>query len=177
MARLTAPRERIADRSAATPGVAFAKSAADRNATASIGTGFAQAGMDSSPGALVDDGDGLSMSSRTMTQRELLAVSSIALTAEVRDAGFASLWGRGAHARFEGREGALPLDGEVTTGLVGADWSTTHWTAGLAVCHSQGEGSWRTPWRGGKIKALLTGLYPYAGVTLNERLSVWTVAG
>ena len=79
--------------------------------------------------------------------------------------------GPGAYARFDGREGALSLDGEVTTGLVGTDWATTHWTAGLAVSHSQGEGSWRTPSGGGKIKALLTGLYPYAGVMLTERLS------
>ena len=65
----------------------------------------------------------------------------------------------------------------MTTGLVGADWALTHWTAGLAVGHSQGEGNWRTPSGGGKIKALLTGFYPYAGVTLTERLSVWTAAG
>ena len=50
-------------------------------------------------------------------------------------------------ARFDGREDGLTLDGEVTTGLIGADWSpepgTGRWTAGLVLGHSSGTGSYR----------------------------------
>ena len=127
-----------------------------------------------------------------MTQRDLLTGTSFALTAQAGGpgGGFASLWGRGAISSFDGREGNLTLDGEVTTGLIGADWSSPRagpgsWTAGLAIGHSTGMGGWRTgncaaegdTNCGGKIEAVLTGLYPYAGVDLTDRLSVWLAAG
>ena len=82
----------------------------------------------------------------------------------------------------DGREGALTVDGEVTTGLVGADWASANWTAGLALGHSTGTGGWRRGGAcdlncGGAIEATLSGLCPYAGVDLPERLSVWAAAG
>ena len=74
------------------------------------------------------------------------------------------------------------MDGEVTSGLIGADWATERWTAGLAVGHSTGMGGWRRGGEcdfncGGAIEATLSGLYPYAGVNLTEWLSVWAAAG
>ena len=133
--------------------------------------------------------------SRALTPRDFLTGTSFALTAKAgggRGAGYASLWGRGAIAGFDGREGDLSLDGEVTTGLIGADWASDpgsgsgagsgRWVAGLAIGHSTGTGGWRRggecdPNCGGRIEATLTGLYPYAGMDLTERLSVWAAAG
>ena len=86
------------------------------------------------------------------------------------------------------------MDGEVTTGLIGADWASDpgsksgagpgsgRWTAGLAIGHSTGTGGYRRGGEcdancGGRIEASLTGLYPYAGMDLTERLSVWAAAG
>ena len=134
---------------------------------------------------------GLEPQSRALTQRDLIVGTSFALTGGSKEGGgFGSLWGRASIAGFDGREGALTVDGEVTTGLIGADWSSApgsgsgagNWTAGLAVGHSTGTGGWR---RGGAcgvncagaIEAVLSGLYPYAGVTVGERLSVWAAAG
>ena len=114
--------------------------------------------------------------------------------------GRGSLWGRGAIARFDGREGNLALDGEVTTGLLGSDWASGpgpgsgagsaagRWMAGFALGHSTGTGGYRRggcapseaqpePNCGGKIEATLTGVYPYAGAWLSDRLSVWFAAG
>ena len=55
---------------------------------------------------------------------------------------FPPLWGRGAISSFGGRDDDLTLDGEMTTGLIGADWSSGsgagHWMAGLALGHSRG---------------------------------------
>ena len=91
-----------------------------------------------------------------------------------------------AVARFDGREGTLTLDGEVSTGLLGADWAAERWAGGLIVGHSRGTGGYRaggTCSAGagdtceGAIEATLTGLYPWAGVDLTERLSVWAAAG
>ena len=138
------------------------------------------------------------LESRALTQRDLLTGTSFALTAGSAGpgGGFATLWGRGAIASFDGREGDLRLDGEVSTGLLGADWASDpgsgagRWTAGFALGHSSGTGGYRRggcapplgeddpPTRcGGSIEATLTGLYPYAGVTLSDRLSVWAAAG
>ena len=43
--------------------------------------------------------------------------------------------------------------------------------------HSRGTGGYRSEAGAGGIDATLTGVYPYAGLTLTERLSVWTAAG
>ncbi|MCY4141081.1 MAG: fibronectin type III domain-containing protein [Rhodobacteraceae bacterium] len=132
--------------------------------------------------------------SRPLSERDFLAGSSFALTTRTGGGGFASLWGRGAISSFGGREGDLTLDGEVTTGLLGADWSpepgTGHWTAGLALGHSSGSGTFRMGdctagnvgddrqgGCGGMVEATLNGLYPWAGAKLGERLSVWAAAG
>ena len=119
---------------------------------------------------------------RTMSDRELLLGSSFAVTAETAGKGFVSIWGRGSVTRFDGREGALSLDGEVASAMLGTDWSHGRWTTGLLVSHSRGEGGYRdgsgTGGAGnGTISATLTGLYPWLRHALSERLEAWGVAG
>ena len=135
--------------------------------------------------AQMDAGDaGPEPESRALTQRDFVTGTSFALTGGGREGGgFAALWGRASIAGFDGREGSLTVDGEVTTGLIGADWAsvpgsgTGRWTAGLALGHSTGTGGWRGANGSGGIEAVLTGLYPYAGIDLTERLSLWAAAG
>ena len=120
---------------------------------------------------------------RAVTGRELLTGTSFALTGgSAESGGFGGLWGRGAVSRFDGRAGDLSLDGKVTSGLLGADWAARGWTAGLAVGQSRGAGRYR--WNGctarrcaGEAEATLTGVWPYAGLELRVRLSVWAAAG
>ena len=135
--------------------------------------------------------------SRAVTGRDLLTGSSFALAAETANQGLVSLWGRGAVTRFEGREGDLSLDGEVETGMLGADWS---WgsgagssTAGLIVSHSEGEGGYSGAHAAegagdgsgsesraglsGRVEATLTGAFPWARHALTERLELWGAAG
>ena len=106
----------------------------------------------------------------------LLPGASFSMTAETAGAGLVSLWGRGAATRFAGRDGALALDGEVATGMLGADWTRGRWTTGLLVTRSRGGGGYRGA-GGGAVAATLTGLWPWVGLTPDERLSVWAVAG
>ena len=84
------------------------------------------------------------LTSRAVAGRELLSGSSFALTGGSAESGFGALWGRGAVTRFDGREGELTLDGEVTSALLGADWTRGRGTAGLVVAHSLGEGGYRS---------------------------------
>ncbi len=126
------------------------------------------------------DGRRAGYESRAVTGRDLLTGTSFALTGEAggagASAGTVSLWGRGAVSRFDGRDGDLTLSGEVTSAMLGADWLRDAWTAGLLVSHSRGEGSYRGA-HAGTVSSTLTGLYPYGRYLVNERLSVWGVAG
>ncbi len=72
--------------------------------------------------------------------RAVAGLVLFSLAAETKGDGFAALWGRMAQMRFAGREGTLGVDGDVTTGLLGADYALGRWTTGLVVSHSTGEG-------------------------------------
>ena len=89
----------------------------------------------------------------------------------------ACVWGRGARSGFDGREGTSSLDGEVTTGTLGADYAKGPWTVGLALAHSRGEGSYGRGYGKDDVEASLTGFYPYAGYKFTERFSVWGLGG
>ena len=120
---------------------------------------------------------------RSLTGRDLAASTSFTLTGGTAESGFGALWGRGAITSFDGKEGDVTLDGEVTTAMLGADWALQGWTAGLAVGHSRGTGGYRerncadNESCSGEVEASLTGLYPYVGLDLSERVSVWASAG
>ena len=128
---------------------------------------------------------------QTAAERDLLPGSSFSLTAETGGRGFVSIWGRGAVTRFSGRAPAtaqagsdLPVDGEVASGLLGADWTRGRWTTGLMVSHSLGKGGYGSaggPGSGsgtdGTVTSTLTGVWPWVRLAMGERLSVWGVAG
>ena len=124
------------------------------------------------------DGERFGHESRSVLPRELLTGTSFALAGEAGGAGSGtvSLWGRGAVSRFDGREGDLTLSGEVSSAMLGADWLRDAWTVGLLVSHARGDGSYRGA-DAGRVTSSLTGLYPYGRYMVNERLSVWGVAG
>ena len=113
---------------------------------------------------------------RTLTGRDFLTGSSFALTGGTAQGGFASVWGRGAVSRFDGREGELTLSGEVASAMLGADFTRERDTVGVMVTHSRGEGSYRGEGEG-EVESTLTGLYPYGRYEVNERVALWGVAG
>ena len=115
--------------------------------------------------------------SQSLAGRGLPAEIAFAVTADADGGGSAAIWGRGAHARFDGRDRDLPIDGAVTTTMVGADYATRRWIAGVSFSHSTADGTYRKDGREGRLESSLTGLYPYAGHDLTDRLSLWAVAG
>ena len=114
--------------------------------------------------------------SRTLAGREVLMGSSFALAAKTGGGGFASVWGRMAQSRFAGSEETLRLDGEVTTGLLGADYAGDPWTGGVVLSHSRGDGDYRGK-GSGRTEASLTVLTPWAGYAVSERVSLWGALG
>ena len=108
--------------------------AGDRAALAAMGAWLAGAddgrgpsgpGAHGAGGAGPGTGSGAGLETRALTQRDLIVGTSFALTGgSAEGGGFASLWGHASVAGFDGREGSLTVDGEVTTGLIGADWAS-----------------------------------------------------
>ena len=115
--------------------------------------------------------------SRAVSSHDLLTGSSFAFTGGTSESGVATLWGRGAVTGFDGREGTVSLDGDVVSALAGLDWTRERTTAGLVVSHSRGDGAYSSPSDAGTVESTLTGLYPWGRYALNDRLSVWGVAG
>ncbi len=89
-----------------------------------------------------------------------------------------SVWGRGVFRRFNGRTGdGLTLNGEVTTGMLGADYRWRGgWLAGVVLAHSRGTGSFEVVQQSGEMSAGLTGVYPYVSYARAE-WDVWLSAG
>ena len=114
---------------------------------------------------------------QSLTMRDLMTGSGFTLGSETVG-GLGTLWGRGTYSGFDGSVNGLALDGGVTTGMLGADYAVGRWVLGLPLSHSRGNGSWHSTNLGeGRMSSSLTGLYPYAGYELTERLSLWGTAG
>ena len=120
----------------------------------------------------------------TIRLRDVLLGSSFRLALGDDDASPGHLrltaWGRVAGTQFDGRDGALTLDGNVLTGTVGVDSEWDRLLAGLAVSHSLGGGSFSLTGAGGDDNldnSTLTSIHPYLRYAVNERVDVWSVLG
>ena len=132
--------------------------------------------------------DGATGAVRSLQENNLLANSSFAFGSQASGGGQFSLWGRGAVSNFDGREGELTLDGQVTSWMLGTDWSwgqqpdggeARRSTAGLLLSRSSSDGSYDSPGSSGSgdVDATLTGVFPWARHRFTNRLEAWGVAG
>ena len=132
-------------------------------------------GMAGPDGGLFDRG----LHSMGLGGGNLLTGSSFAFNRETRQGGLLSFWSRGARSSFAGREGPLGLDGDVRTTMVGADYAKGPMVVGLSLAHSRGQGGYHglSSASSGHVASSVTGLYPWMGYTLSDRVSVWGVTG
>ena len=120
---------------------------------------------------------------RSMTTEEIIKGSAFHLSTGGTQPGEAAFtaWGRFAMGGFETEEDSVTMDGDVTTGLLGADAEWNRLLAGIMVSQSSGDGSYRlSPDKGddeGTVESSMTGVYPYARLDLNERVSAWGIVG
>ena len=124
-----------------------------------------------------------SASARSMSGRELLLGSAFHLARQGDGSapGLAA-WGRVTVSGFDGGSpadtGRVRVDGNVTTGILGADAEWGRMLAGVAISVSEGEGTFDQPGvDSGTIESTMTTVSPYARVSVNERISVWGLAG
>ena len=120
----------------------------------------------------------------SMTGRELLLGSSFSFGGGGKDGAPSwGAWGRFATGGFETDADGMRVEGDVTTGLLGADASRGRWLAGVAVSLSRGEGPFRLTSAmesnrlSGTVESSLTALYPYAKLGLSDRMEAWGMVG
>ena len=119
---------------------------------------------------------------RNLSHQALLSGSSFHLSSEGAGPVFAA-WGRFATEGFEADVHDTRLDGDTTTGFLGADVTGGRWLMGAAVSHSEADGSFvpgsgaASPRNRSDVESTLSGVYPYARMTLSERVSLWGLAG
>ena len=115
----------------------------------------------------------------TVTPQALLEGSSFNMVPEAEGAApRLAFWGQGAFSSFSGEQETLSLDGDVTTLLLGTDWTGQHWQAGAALSQSWGSGSYDGDnGADGEITSTVTGLFPYGRYALTPRLGLWAITG
>ena len=106
----------------------------------------------------------------------LPGASAFALNRETRRGGVLSFWSRGAQSSFMGREGPLALDGDVRTTTFGADYAKGPVVVGLSLANSRGLGNYAGV-DAGRVATSVTGLYPWLGYRVTDRVTVWGVTG
>ncbi|MYE02650.1 MAG: hypothetical protein F4Y03_15515, partial [Alphaproteobacteria bacterium] len=118
---------------------------------------------------------------RSLRGRELLLGTSFHLAADGSGGGRLAGWGRAGAERFRNTDGGLPVEGEVVTGVFGADWERADWLAGVALTYSVGLGEMRP--RGQELRfdydleSEVMAVNPYVRLRLSERLTAWGLAG
>ena len=120
---------------------------------------------------------------RTITADDLRLRSAFHLSSgggEAQGPAFTT-WGRVSTGGFSAQADDVTMDGDVTTGLLGFDAEWDHLLAGVMLSQSTGEGAYRPdPGQShdaGTVKSDLTGVYPYARIDLDARVSAWALAG
>ena len=92
-----------------------------------------------------------------------------------------SAWGEIRTGGFEAEEDDVTLDGDVTTAIAGIDAEWDRVLAGAMFARSEGDGGYELdPAKGadsGSVESDLTGVFPYARLSINRRLDAWAMAG
>ena len=102
--------------------------------------------------------------------------SAFVMNHQTRRGGILSFWSRGAQSQFAGREGDLSLDGRIRTTLFGTDYARGPLLTGLSLSHSRGRGGYSGA-DIGEVTSSVTGLYPWLGYKVTERVTLWGVTG
>ena len=133
--------------------------------------------------ALDSTPDSGSAAMRDISGREVLLGSAFHLAEEGDGTGPGlAAWGRVTVGGFDGEApaevGNVRIEGEVTTGILGADAEWSRVLAGVAVSVSEGEGTFDQPGvDSGTIESTMTAVSPYARFMVNDQVSAWGLAG
>ena len=124
------------------------------------------------------EGDG---NTRTMSADDVLRSSAFHLSNEGTGGSSEptlSVWGRFAQNGFEAKEDGVTTNGDVATALIGLDAKWDRALAGVMLSQTKSDGSYELGEDDrGTVESHLTGIYPYANLDLNTKVSAWVLAG
>ncbi|MYK68326.1 MAG: hypothetical protein F4020_01785, partial [Gammaproteobacteria bacterium] len=129
-----------------------------------------------------DAAEGADTGGRPMTWGELLLASAFHVASRGGDGAGETrraVWGRAGVERFGNRTGGLPVDGEVVTGVFGADRRHGRRIAGVALSLGKGTGRMRPRGMGLEyaLESRMAAVSPYVRIDLSDRMSAWGLAG
>ncbi len=87
--------------------------------------------------------------------------------------GSLGFWGRGATSAVAGGADRFAMDADMTSALLGADWTGVWLTMGVMVSSGSGDGAYTAGNIAGDLELNLTGITPYMGYQWGERTSIW----
>ena len=126
-------------------------------------------------------GDGSAVGYPEMSMSDLLLASSFHLVSGQNEGNGPGVrwtaWGRGAHAGFHGYKHGLTVDGDVTTGTLGADYEWGRTMVGVALSQSRSEGYFSLDGQRSETEARLMSAFPYMRYKVSERLMLWGMFG
>ena len=120
-------------------------------------------------------------SAQNLTANELLLGSAFHLSSGGGQSGGPAFttWGHVARSGFEADVDDVTMNGDVTSALIGFDAEWERVLAGVMLTQSRGEGAYRldSGEDHGTVESALTGVYPYARIEVNAKVSAWALAG
>ena len=105
-----------------------------------------------------------------------LAGSEFEANRQVAGGASMSLWSRSSESYFSGQESGLSLGGRVRTTMLGTDYQTGPLVMGISLGRTQGLGDYKGQ-NAGQVQSSLTGVYPWLGYRVTDRISVWGMSG
>ena len=115
-----------------------------------------------------------------MTATDLLLGSAFQLsTGGENGAPTWTAWGNFSMSGFEAEVNDVTMNGDVTSGFLGADISRDRWLGGLALSMSRGDGDFSLIEgdESGEVESTLTAVYPYAKFGVTEKVDLWGMVG
>ena len=108
--------------------------------------------------------------------RNLLANSDFSCSVQDDNENRLTLWAQTASSYYSDRFNEARSTGDVATATIGIDYSRSNWTSGLLFSLSDASGKSETSSQS-SLDSNLTGVFPYARISLSDRLFVQTVVG
>ena len=114
----------------------------------------------------------------TLTLSQVLSAgTSFNFTQGTGADGGMSLWGRGWASGYEGETVGVEVDGEVSTGMLGADYAQRDWIVGVVGMYSEGEGDFLEAGQLTQKEADLTTMIPWVAMEFEGGIRLRGAAG
>ena len=115
-----------------------------------------------------------STQTRPLSEEEIVAGTSFALTREIDTGDLVTIWGQGARSGFSGKDKTYSVKGYVTGFQLGVDWSHYNQLYGVMLSRSNGDIQyWNDDKTEGDIDFGLTAVVPYMGWRVNDDYMIW----